>query len=99
MIDPFIEETSRLDAPSTVACMVLVRPSASTVPAAAAASIEPATPLLGTDLLDSLAVIQLMVFVGEAFGVTIEDEDFTPENLASVGSLIELVERKRTACA
>lgn len=69
------------------------------VPAAAAASIEPATPLLGTDLLDSLAVIQLMVFVGESFGVTIEDEDFTPENLASVGSLIELVERKRTACA
>lgn len=69
------------------------------VPAAAASAIEPATPLLGTDLLDSLAVIQLMVFVGEAFGVTIDDEDFTPENLASVGSLIHLVERKRAACA
>jgi len=68
------------------------------VPAAAAGGLEPDTPLLGTGLLDSLSVIQLMVFLGGELDIEIADEDFTPENLATVGSLIAFIERKKALC-
>ncbi len=65
------------------------------VPAAAAQDIGPQTALLGTGLLDSLAVIQLMVFLGEELGIQIDDEDFTPENLSDVGNLLAFIARKQ----
>jgi acyl carrier protein len=64
------------------------------VPAAADMSLQADTPLLGSGLLDSLTVIQLMVFLGEQFGIEIEDEDFAPENLGTIGNLIDFVQRK-----
>jgi acyl carrier protein len=69
------------------------------VPAAAQTVLEPGTALLGSGLLDSLAVIQLMVFLGEELGVEVDDEDFTPENLATVGQLLDFIERKKAARA
>ena len=69
------------------------------VPAAARMEIGPETALLGTGLLDSLAVIQLMVFLGTELGIEIEDEDFTPENLGTVGQLLGFIGRKRAASA
>lgn len=65
------------------------------VPASAAVDLAPDTALLGTGLLDSLAVIQLMVFLGNELGIEIEDEDFVVENLATVGSLLAFIERKQ----
>jgi acyl carrier protein len=64
------------------------------VPAAATQTLDETTPLLGSGLLDSLSVIQLMVFLGQELHIEIEDEDFTPENLASIGSLLDFVGRK-----
>lgn len=69
------------------------------VPAAAREPLTPETALLGTGLLDSLAVIQLMVFLGEELGIEIDDEDFTPENLGTVGQLLGFIGRKRAAAA
>lgn len=67
------------------------------VPAAAQLELGPDTALLGSGLLDSLGVIQLMVFLGEDRGIAIDDEDFTPENLGSVGALLDFMARKRGA--
>ena len=67
------------------------------VPASAQASLSESTALLGTGLLDSLAVIQLMVFLGGEMGIEIEDEDFTPDNLSTVGQLLDFIERKRAS--
>lgn len=64
-------------------------------PAAAGTVLDASTPLLGTGLLDSLAVVQLMVFLGTEFGIEVEDEDFTPENLGTIGSLAAFIERKK----
>jgi acyl carrier protein len=36
-------------------------------------------------------------FLGEAFGVTVQDEEMVPENLDSVNNLVAFVERKRAA--
>jgi acyl carrier protein len=65
------------------------------VPAAAQTPLTPETALLGTGLLDSLAVIQLMVFLGQELGIEIDDDDFTPDNLGTVGQLLAFIERKK----
>jgi acyl carrier protein len=67
------------------------------VPAAAQQPLNDQTALLGTGLLDSLAVIQLMVYLGTEMGIHVEDEDFTPENLGTIGQLLDFVERKQAA--
>lgn len=69
------------------------------LPSATARQVREDTALLGDGLLDSLAVIQLMVFLGNELGVEIDDEDFTLDNLATVGSLLDFVSRKREATA
>ncbi|MGF1648978.1 MAG: acyl carrier protein [Hyphomicrobiaceae bacterium] len=55
-----------------------------------------ATPLLASGALDSLAVLQLMMFLGDTYGIEIRDEDFTPETFATVGSLAAFVRARRT---
>jgi acyl carrier protein len=63
--------------------------------ALAAHPLSAQTPLLGQGLLDSLGVVQLMVFLGGELGVEIDDEDFTQDNLATLGSVLALISRKR----
>ena len=67
------------------------------VPASATIELRDDTGLLGTGLLDSLTVIQLMVFLGQELGITIEDEDFVPENLDTIGQLLDFIGRKSAA--
>lgn len=43
--------------------------------------------------LDSVGFVELRVQCEERFGVTIPDEDFTPENFASIRTVADLVAR------
>ena len=47
--------------------------------------------------IDSLGVEQMIAFVEETFGVTFEDGDFVPENLASIDALAAFIDKKRGA--
>jgi acyl carrier protein len=51
--------------------------------------------LMAVGFLDSLAVEQMIAFVEETFGITFDDEDLVPENIASIEALAVLVDRKR----
>lgn len=55
--------------------------------------------LLEGNLLDSLGILQLMMFLGDAFGIEIGDEDFVPENFATVGTLAGFVRSKMRMAA
>ena len=46
-----------------------------------------AAPLLETDILDSLNLLRLVVFISERFGVTVDDLDLVPENFDSVDAI------------
>ncbi len=68
------------------------------------AQTSPATPLdtgddglelLSSGLLDSLAMVQLTMFLADELGFELSDEDFTEANFATLGSLVRLVSRKR----
>ena len=53
------------------------------------------TPLLNSGALDSLGILELMMFLSDKMQVELEDEDFVPENLETVGSLVRFVLQKR----
>ncbi len=45
-------------------------------------------------VLDSMGVLELIMFIEERFGVKVPDEDTLPENLDSVNRIVGYVERR-----
>lgn len=54
------------------------------------------TALLSSGILDSLAILQLTIFLSDEFGIEIDDEDFTLENFATIGTLLDFIASKRS---
>jgi len=50
--------------------------------------------LLESGIVDSTGVMELAMFLEEAFGIRVADEDFVPENLDTIENLAGFVERK-----
>ena len=46
-------------------------------------------------VVDSTGVLELVLFVEEAFGVTVDDDEILPENFNSIGTLAQYVTRKQ----
>lgn len=55
--------------------------------------------LLTGGVIDSLGVLQVMVWLEDTFDVPIEDADAAPEDFRSVASISAFVERARNARA
>jgi acyl carrier protein len=51
--------------------------------------------LLSKGIVDSHGVMELVGFLEEKYGITVADEDLSPENFESVSSIEAYVERKR----
>jgi acyl carrier protein len=54
------------------------------------------TSFLEDGIIDSTGVLELVVFLEETFGFTIEDEEFIPENLDSIQNVVKYLKRKRS---
>jgi acyl carrier protein len=52
--------------------------------------------LLATGLVDSHGVMELVAFLEERYGISISDDDLTPENFQSLDRIEEYVARKRS---
>jgi len=92
MTDTAVNSTRQVDEPviDNLVCEHLRR----SVPAAGAMALSGDTRLLEGGLLDSLGVLQLTLFLGEHFGVEIEDTDFVPENFETIGDVVRFIQRK-----
>ncbi len=55
------------------------------------------TPLITGGILDSIRTLKLVVFLEDAFHVTVEAHEAGVENLDSVGQIARLIARKRPA--
>jgi acyl carrier protein len=53
------------------------------------------TDLLGTGLLDSMLIIDLIAHVEKKHGVRIDDAEITPEHFRSISRAADLIARKR----
>jgi len=51
--------------------------------------------LLENGIIDSTGVLELVTFLEESFGITVEDDELIPENLDSVENVTKFLERKR----
>ena len=47
--------------------------------------------LLQAGVIDSTGVLELVVFLEESYGIDIEDEELTPENLDSIVNLARFI--------
>jgi acyl carrier protein len=50
-------------------------------------------------IVDSIGVLELVNFVGEHFGVSVEPDDITPENFDSVNRLARYIREKQARAA
>ncbi len=61
----------------------------------ALAPVTPDTPLLD-GAIDSLGFLELIMFLGERFGISMEDDGFDFQELGTPESLVNFVSRART---
>jgi len=50
--------------------------------------------LIETEVMDSLGIMKLILFLEDSYSVKISDDDLTAENFSSIQSIYGLVERK-----
>lgn len=58
-------------------------------------SISMDQPLISTGMIDSLAMLRLIGFLEEEFGLTIGDGEVTPDNFETMRQLLQFLERKQ----
>jgi acyl carrier protein len=63
-------------------------------PAARHASFGNDDPLLESGLVDSMGILEIVAFLEKQFGISVTDEELTPENFQSLNSLSGFVGRK-----
>ena len=56
--------------------------------------IDDSTSFLDTGLIDSAGVLELVDFLEEQFGITVEDEELVPKNLDSISNICRYLESK-----
>ena len=56
--------------------------------------VRPRDNLLAQGVVDSLAIVKLMLFLEERFPIRISDEDIVPENFRDIESLSRFVQSK-----
>ena len=59
--------------------------------------LSPEEDLLGSGLIDSLGMIQLLAFIEEKFEVKVPQQDMTIENFMTVEAIGNYLERLKTA--
>ena len=57
--------------------------------------IDPNESLVNSGVIDSLAILRLIAFLEEKFGIVVEDDEVVPENFDTVVQIVEMVESKK----
>jgi acyl carrier protein len=58
-------------------------------------SVAPDEDLLASGIVDSHGVMEMVAFLKQRYGVSVTDDDLTPENFQSLSSIEAFVARKR----
>jgi len=64
-------------------------------PGKALDSVGTDEPLVASGLLDSLAIMQVVVYLEENYGIDFAANGFDPDRLASMGGIVALIEQER----
>lgn len=61
-----------------------------------ASSLDIDTSLLDQGIIDSTGVLEVIGFIEETFGITVEDTELLPENLDSIEGIAQYIIRKKS---
>lgn len=53
------------------------------------------TSFLDNGIIDSTGILELVTFLEETYGITVEDEELIPENLDSIGNVVQYLGKKQ----
>jgi acyl carrier protein len=56
--------------------------------------LEEETSFIGSGIVDSTGIMELVAFLEETYGIMVEDEEVVPENLDSLVRVVGFLERK-----
>jgi len=56
--------------------------------------LEASQSLLESGMIDSTGVMELVMFLEKTFEIQVADEDLVPENLDTINSIVQFVQRK-----
>ncbi|GAB6094605.1 acyl carrier protein [Desulfatiferula olefinivorans] len=59
-----------------------------------AGSLNDETSFLGEGIIDSTGILEMVDFIEETFGFSVEDDELVPENLDSIKNLEAYITRK-----
>jgi acyl carrier protein len=62
-----------------------------------AAVVDEETILFSSGLVDSFSMLELITFIEETYGITVDDAEMLPENFDSLANIDGYVARKRAA--
>ena len=57
-------------------------------------AIDPEKSLIDSGILDSLALVELITYIEEQFGVTVKPKEVFPENFQTINAISAFVESK-----
>ena len=58
-------------------------------------TVHDASSLLDAGIIDSTGVLEVIGFLEDTFGITVEDSEMVPEHLDSIDCITAFVDRKR----
>jgi acyl carrier protein len=57
-------------------------------------SLQKDTSFLENGIIDSTGILELVAFLEETYEITVEDEELIPENLDSIGNVVQYLGKK-----
>ena len=57
--------------------------------------LEDSTSFLESGMIDSTGILEVVSFIEEKFGITVQDDELVPDNLDSIGAIANYVMRKQ----
>jgi acyl carrier protein len=58
-------------------------------------SLDPDEDLLGQGIIDSLGIMKLILFMEEAFGIKVIEEEIIPDNFQTLNIMVKFIEQKK----
>lgn len=80
--------------PADIQAALLAHLQENFLPQGGDAGIDPAEDLFDSGVLDSAAVLSVVLFIEQEFAITIPDEDLLPENVACVDAAVAYITRR-----
>ena len=65
--------------------------------AASASDLTADASLLDLGIVDSTGILEVVAFIEEEFGITVDDSEMLPENLDSIQNIVAFITRKKSA--